>query len=223
MIQNRAKLATAAGSLVLLAAGLTACSGDQAGPSGGDTQIVQGTGEITTVPVADREQAPELTGESLDGGQLSLSDYRGEVVVLNIWGSWCAPCRAEAPHLVAVAEETADQGVQFLGINTRDRDRTPALTFEEDYGIGFPSFYDPSGRLLLEFPSGSLNPQAIPTTIVVDREGRIAARALLALTDDELRSIIEPIVAEGAGDAAAAGNAETSGSAGTTENENAES
>lgn len=201
MIKSRAKLAAAAGALTLTVSLplLTACSGDQAGPSGGDSNIVQGTGEITHVEAADRQPAPDISGETLDGEQLALSDFRGQVVVLNVWGSWCSPCRAEAPNLVAVAEDTADQGVQFLGINTRDLDRVPAQRFEETYEVPYPSLYDPDGRLLLEFPAGSLNPQAIPTTLVVDRQGRIAARALKPLTEQELRDVLDPVLAEGDG------------------------
>jgi thiol-disulfide isomerase/thioredoxin len=203
MIQNRthrtrakrAPLAVVALALAALTA-LTACTGDQAGPSGGDSNIVQGTGEITQVAPADREQAPDLSGETVDGEQLALSDYAGQVVVINVWGSWCAPCRAEAPHLADVAEETADQDVAFLGINTRDLDRVPAQRFEDTYGVTYPSLFDPSGKLLLEFPSGSLNPQAIPSTLIIDREGRIAVRALTPLSDEELHSALDPVIAE---------------------------
>ncbi|MGK5530099.1 TlpA family protein disulfide reductase [Streptomyces sp. URMC 129] len=196
MIQFRAVSVALAGALTG-ALVLTSCAGDQAGPSGGDTNIVQGTGEITQVAAADREEAPDLTGESVDGDPLRLSDYRGQVVVLNIWGSWCPPCIAEADNFVRVAEDTADQGVQFLGINTRDRSRENADGFERTHDVPYPSFYDPDGRLLLEFPSGSLNPQAIPTTLIIDREGRIAARALKALTEEELRAALDPVIAEG--------------------------
>ncbi len=198
MIQNRAKLATLAALATTGVLGsLTACSGgDEAGPSGGDSNIVQGTGEVTQVAVADRDPAPDISGETLDGESLSLSDYRGDIVVLNIWGSWCSPCRAEAPGLVAVAEDTADQGVSFVGINTRDLEKANALAFERTYEVEYPSLFDPDGRLLLEFPNGSLNPQAIPTTLIIDREGRIAARALKPLAEEELRATLEPVLAE---------------------------
>ncbi|RBM17892.1 TlpA disulfide reductase family protein [Streptomyces sp. PT12] len=195
MIQFRSVRAAVAGAFAggLL---LTGCSADQAGPSGGDSNYVQGTGEITTVPVADRQEAPDLAGDTVEGDQLALSDYRGQVVVLNIWGSWCPPCIAEADNFVRVAEDTADDGVQFIGINTRDRTRENAAAFEREHEVPYPSLYDPDGRLLLEFPRGSLNPQAIPSTLVIDREGRIAARALKALTEEELRAAIAPVMAE---------------------------
>ncbi|WP_059005763.1 TlpA family protein disulfide reductase [Streptomyces specialis] len=196
MIQFRAVSVALAGA-VTAALALTACSGDQAGPSGGNSNIVQGTGEITQVAADERDAAPDLSGETVDGDSLSLSDYRGQVVVVNIWGSWCAPCIAEADNFVRVAEDTADQDVQFVGINTRDRSRENAAGFERTHNVPYPSLYDPDGRLLLEFPRGSLNPQAIPTTLIIDREGRIAARALKPLTEEELRAALEPVIAEG--------------------------
>ncbi|UED84924.1 TlpA family protein disulfide reductase [Streptomyces profundus] len=175
---------------------LTACSGESAGPSGGDSNIVQGTGQVTTVPVEDREPLPELSGETLDGDELSVSDYRGQVLVLNVWGAWCAPCIAEAKNLVAVAEDTADQGVQFVGINTRDPSAENARAFEDTHEVPYPSLYDPDGRMLLQFPTGSLNPQAVPSTLIVDREGRIAVRLLKAVTEQELREALDPVIAE---------------------------
>ncbi|MEU2493252.1 TlpA disulfide reductase family protein [Streptomyces sp. NPDC007883] len=183
-----------------LAAALTlsACTGDSNGRSGGggDTNFVIGTGGISTAPEGKRISAPQLSGKDLTGKPLDLADYRGKVVVLNLWGSWCAPCRAEAPYLTRLAEETRSKGVEFVGINTRDPQTGPALAFERDYEVPYPSFHDPIGKLILKFPKGSLNPQAIPSTIVIDREGKIAARALTALDDKQLRSMIDPVLAE---------------------------
>ncbi|MDT0270364.1 TlpA disulfide reductase family protein [Streptomyces sp. DSM 44915] len=196
MIQIRV-VKSAVGLAVASLLTLTACSGNGAGASGGDSNIVQGTGQVTVVAPDDRQPVPVLSGETVTGGQLSLADYEGQILVLNVWGSWCAPCIAEADNLVAIAEETADQGVQFVGINTRDLSPAPAVAFEEEHGVPYPSLYDPDGRLLLEFPKGSLNPQAIPTTLIVDREGRIAVRLLKALTEDELRDALAPVIAEG--------------------------
>ncbi|GAA3876842.1 TlpA family protein disulfide reductase [Streptomyces sedi] len=194
MIQSRVVKGVAAFAGLLV---LTACSGDQAGPSGGDSNIVQGNGDVTVVDAADRQPLPELSGETVDGERLSVADYAGDILVLNVWGSWCAPCIAEADNLVTVAEETADQGVQFVGINTRDPSVENARAFEDRHEVPYPSLYDPDGRLLLEFPKGSLNPQAVPSTLIVDREGRIAVRLLKPLTEDELRDAIEPVLAEG--------------------------
>ena len=113
-----------------------------------------------------------------------------------MWGSWCAPCRAEAPNLVKVSEDLADQGVQFVGINTRDTSTRPAVAFEEQYKVDYPSLYDPTGKLLLRFEKGSLNPQLIPSTLVVDRDGKLAARTQQALSEEKLRKMLKPILAE---------------------------
>ncbi|OEV03348.1 TlpA family protein disulfide reductase [Streptomyces oceani] len=175
---------------------LSGCGDDQLGSSSGDTQFVQGTGQVTKVPKGKRQAAPDISGETVDGDKLKLSDYRGEVVVLNVWGSWCAPCRAEAPHLAKVAEDTKDQGVQFVGINTRDLDKANAKAFERSYDIDYPSLYDPSGKHILKFPDNTLSPQTIPSTLVLDREGKIAVRALKELGEDELRDMLKPLLAK---------------------------
>ncbi|MEV6108155.1 TlpA disulfide reductase family protein [Streptomyces sp. NPDC051940] len=191
--------ATALSALALCGAlALSACSGggDTKSSGGNDTKFVAGTGEITTVKAADRVAVPEISGETTDGEQLSLADYKGKVVVLNVWGSWCAPCRKEAPHLKQVADDTKDLGVQFVGINTRDLDVANAQAFDRTYKIDYPSLYDPAGKLVLKFPKNSLSPQAIPSTLIIDREGRIAVRALKSLNALELRAALDPVIAE---------------------------
>lgn len=180
------------GTLVLSACGEGGTSG-----GGGQTNYIAGNGGISTVPKRDRQFPNELKGETLDGKQLDIADLKGKVVVMNVWGSWCPPCRAEAPSFAKVAKEAEAEGVQFVGINTRDSERGPAIAFEKDYGIEYPSFHDPIGKLVLNgFPKGSLSPQTIPSTIVLDRDGKIAARALKALNEEDLRNLIAPLVAE---------------------------
>ncbi|MCP9987609.1 TlpA family protein disulfide reductase [Streptomyces sudanensis] len=161
-----------------------------------DSGFVTSGDGIDRVEEAHRMKAPQLTGETLQGRKIDLGAYKGKVIVLNVWGSWCTPCRAEAPHLAKVAKDLKADGVEFVGINTRNRDKTEPLKFEKDYGVSYPSFYDPYGKLLLEFPKGSLNPQLIPSTIVIDRQGGIAARAMRALNEDQLRNVLRPLVEE---------------------------
>lgn len=175
---------------------LSACSGGTKAGGGGNTNFVTGSGGVSTVAKGDRTDAPKLDGTTLDGKALDITDYKGKVVVLNFWGSWCGPCRAEAKHFQKVSQETADQGVQFVGINTRDPQKSLAVSFEEDFGVTYPSIYDPTGKLLLRFPKGTLNPQAIPSTVVVDRDGKLAARTLAALDAEKLRKMIDPLIAE---------------------------
>lgn len=194
--RRRAVAALAAGTALVIA--LAGCGSMSGGSSAGgaNTKFVQGTGQISTIPRASRPAAPDISGRTVDGSRLALSDYPGKVIVLNVWGSWCDPCRAEAPNLAAVAKETADKGVQFVGINIRDPDTAQSRSFERSFEITYPSLFDPDGRLLLRFPRGSLPPQSIPTTLILDRRHKIAVRALKALTADELRKALDPIIAE---------------------------
>jgi len=191
---RRARLTAALGAATALA--LAGCSSSGAGSGDKGVGFVTGKGGVATASPAERVAAPDITGTSLDGGgSLKLSDYRGKVVVLNIWGSWCSPCRAEAKGLQETSEKYGDQ-VQFLGINTRDTDPANAVAFEKNFGVTYPSIYDPDGAEILKFPKGSLNPQSIPTTIVIDRDGRLAARAMRAMSAEDLQKMVDPVLAE---------------------------
>jgi peroxiredoxin len=185
-VRRRAALGAGAAVAALL---VSACG------SGG-TSGITGSDGIATVGKGERADAPDLSGETVDGKQLDVDDYKGKVVVLNVWGSWCPPCRAEAKNFQKVYEDVKDQGVQFVGINTRDTSTGPARAFEKEYGVTYPSLYDPTGKLMLRFEKGTLNPQAIPSTLVIDRDGKIAARTLQALSEEKLRSMLEPVLAE---------------------------
>ncbi|WP_424213157.1 TlpA family protein disulfide reductase [Streptomyces sp. BI20] len=177
---------------------LTACGdgGGKAAGSGGN--YVAGPSGVSVVAAGDRVAAPELDGPTVDGKTLNTADLKGKVVVLNVWGSWCPPCRAEAPSFAKVSKElaAAKKDVAFVGINTRDNSTQNAASFEANFGITYPSLFDPDGKLLLRFPKGTLNPQSIPSTIVLDKEGRIAARTLTAVSEETLRGMIDPLLAE---------------------------
>lgn len=187
--------ATVAGVMTLTSCGDSG-GGSKAAGSGGN--YVTGPSGIAKVAKGERDEAPKLDGETVDGKTLDTTTLKGKVVVLNVWGSWCPPCRAEAPSFAKVSKELADAGkdVAFVGINTRDTSTQNAQAFEETYGITYPSLYDPSGKLMLRFPKGTLNPNAIPSTIIIDKEGRIAARTLAPVGEEHLRSLIDPILAE---------------------------
>ncbi|MFT4189710.1 MAG: TlpA disulfide reductase family protein [Aeromicrobium sp.] len=177
-----------AGLLLLV---LAACSGGQEGTTSG---YVSNDGSVTVVDPGDREKAPTLEGEDLDGEPLSTDDYAGQVLVVNVWGSWCPPCRAEAPILKELSETYAAEGapVQFLGIVNRSKNAA-AQAFNDTYGIAYPSFADSGGSLELRFVD-SLPSQAIPTTWVIDAEGRVAARVLGEVDADILGGIIDELV-----------------------------
>jgi|SRR5262245_2670110 len=181
--------------VLAVVAGLAGCGGSAgAGRGGAEQAFVAGNGSVQTVPAADRKPAPALTGTTLTGDRFDLGALHGKVVVLNVWASWCAPCRAEAPNLEQVWQATRDDGVAFVGLNTRDEPDN-ARAFERKVGISYPSIVDRDGQLLVAF-RGTLPPAAIPTTLVIDRAGRMAARALTPLSEPMLRDLLAPIIAE---------------------------
>jgi thiol-disulfide isomerase/thioredoxin len=160
--------------------------------SSGDQGFVSGNGTIRTLPAADRKAPGTVEGESLDGKPLSLAALHGKVVVVNVWGSWCGPCRAEAPMLSAAARDLADRGVVFLGINSRNPERAAPQAFVRRYDVPYPSIYDPDGRTLLAF-RGTLPANAIPSTVVIDRQGRVAASVLGEITRTTLYDLVDEV------------------------------
>jgi thiol-disulfide isomerase/thioredoxin len=161
--------------LTAVALGASGCAGGLGGT--GDKGYITGEGVITQVNAADRKKPGDVSGETLDGDDVSLASYAGKVVVINVWGSWCPPCRAEADELAAAARELAPKGVVFLGINNRDPSKDNGRAFQRTYDVPYPSIYDPSGRNLLAF-HGTLTPNSTPSTVVIDRQGRVAASVL---------------------------------------------
>jgi thiol-disulfide isomerase/thioredoxin len=176
--------------VVLALAGCSSAGEDQADRKG-QTGFVSGGGTLTIFKPAEREAAPKVSGKTLDGKQWSLADQAGKVVVLNVWGSWCAPCRKEAPDLVEASKQLGASAV-FAGLDTRDLDPAPARKFVREFNIGYPSIYDPSGKQLLGF-RGQISPQSIPSTLVIDAEGKVAARVLGAVSARTLVDVVHEI------------------------------
>jgi thiol-disulfide isomerase/thioredoxin len=166
------RVALAAVLAAALAAALAGCSSAPGQPAG--TSFVAGDGVITLVAPAHRQAPVAVSGETLEGTRLDLATLRGKPVVLNVWGSWCAPCRTEAPVLEAAKRKLTPHRASFVGIDTRDDDSAQALAFQRRYEISYPSLVD-DGALLLAL-RGAVPPSSIPSTLVLDGQGRIAAR-----------------------------------------------
>ena len=187
------------GAAVLVVAVLGGCGGDgQVGrlDAEGQADYVSGSGTVTTIAPAEREPAPAFSGPLLDGGSFDLGEARGDVVVINVWGSWCPPCRAEARDMQAVYEDLRSRGVRFVGVNIKDTEHN-ARAFLAEFGVTYPTVYDEIGERMLAF-SDTLPPTAVPSTLVVDRQGRMAARVLGQISERSLADLVEPIAAEDA-------------------------
>ena len=186
---RRAVLGAAAAAA--LALGAAACGG---GATAQDTAVgtgssfVAGTYGTTVFQAGSRPEAPQVLGTTLAGGRFRLSADRGAVVVMNFWGSWCTPCREEAPALGALARQFSGAGVRFLGVDIRD-DPASAEAFMRTYRISYPSLNDPNDLIALDF-STTAPPAGIPTTLVIDRSGRIAARVIGPVSYDGLKALI---------------------------------
>lgn len=183
-------------SLAACAFAVTACA---AGPIGQNTpasngqSYVGGSDSTTFFQPGSRPALPAVSGTTLDGQRLSLKADRGSVLVLDFWGSWCAPCRAEAPGLAALARRLQRDPVRFVGIDVRDT--VPAAqAFDANFGVNYPSLSDPGEQIALAFHA-TVPPAAIPTTLVIDRTGHIAARVIGPVTYDGLQALIARIMA----------------------------
>ena len=168
-------------------------------PSPGGIERLSGGGKAEPAPITTpgvdlfppgkRLPAPKLEGTTLDGESFSLSDLTGKVVVINAWGSWCAPCRAETPDLVRLANETAYLGVHFVGINTRDNPDA-AKAFVRSFNVPYPSVRDNNAEILLAFRD-TIPTTVVPTTVVIDRQGQVAARIIGPVSYNTLKGLLD--------------------------------
>ena len=165
--------------------------------SGGNSGVtdVGGSASAVVYQTGHRPLAPEFTGTTLTGSQLSFSAYRGQVVVLNFWGSWCVPCRAEASTLSAVAAQYRPSGVSFLGVDVRDT-AASARAFARSFHITYPSVSDPGSAITLDF-TAVVPIAGTPTTLVIDRTGHVAGAVFGTATYPELTAILAKVTAKG--------------------------
>lgn len=162
-----------------------------------DKGYVSGDGSSLSLAPSERTEPVEFSGETETGDVYGSDDTIGAVTVVNFWYAGCAPCRAEAPDLVAAYDEFSPQGVKFLGVNTRDQ-VAQARQFSEEFGIVYPSIMDrPGNREVQQAFAGQVPLNAVPTTLVLDPEGRVAHRILGQLAgESQLRTLINETLAE---------------------------
>jgi len=195
LFPSRAIAGAAIAALASLAVG--ACDSGAIGqntPASNGQSFVSGSAGTTVYGAGGGPAAPKVTGTTLTGQKLALAQYRGHVVVMNFWGSWCTPCRSEAPVLSSLSRHFTGSGVRFLGIDIRDSPTT-AEAFQSSFHIGYPSLNDPGDEIALDFQN-TVPPSGIPTTLVIGRNGHIAARVIGEVSYPGLRGLISKAMAE---------------------------
>jgi thiol-disulfide isomerase/thioredoxin len=173
---------------------LAGCSASVSGGGGNTGFVDEGVG-VTAIAASQRVAAPKLTGTTLDGQKFSLDQDKGDVVVINVWGSWCAPCREETAALEETYQKYQARGVKFLGINTRDI-TSAAVAFDRSMNVTYPSLQDPDETLLLQFKS-MLPAADIPSSVIVDRNGKVAVRVIGAVTEPQLAQQLDAVLSKG--------------------------
>lgn len=182
-------------ALLLVLAGCS--TGTDAVEEGTEFQFVSPGGQVElTYDGDDRQEIPPMSGEDLmsEGTRIEVADFEGDVVVLNLWGAWCPPCRVEAPELQKIYEEKKSAGVVVLGIDVRDYNRTAPQDFVRDTGLTYPSIWDPPGRSLLGLKGYPRS--VVPSTIILDKQHRVAAVFLRDVLAEDLVPVIDRLLAE---------------------------
>ncbi|MGL5857070.1 MAG: TlpA family protein disulfide reductase [Angustibacter sp.] len=219
------RLVRAAGVVVVLGIGACGADGADSGTVSGQAQqqggrgYVAGDGRIEQIAPSDRTTTIELRGNTLQGMPLDTSTWRGDVVVVNTWGSWCPPCNAEAPALARLSRQYADRGVRFVGVNLREGPQT-GQAFVERFGLDYPSLAWDGGGVVLQLKGKAST--APPVTLVLDRQGRYAARISGEVEGSVLSGLLDDVLAErpsgdsGQGSSTVSGGATGGGAGGTS-------
>lgn len=198
MTSRIARTVIAAALAVTVSFAVSGCANDSLADqfkAGDNKNYIAGDGTVSEFAEANRGEPVFWSGPTESGGLLKSDQLSGVVVVMNFWYAGCAPCRAEAPDLVAVNKMFVGKNVQFVGVNVRDSAAT-ALAFDRNFDITWPSIIDAqSGSVLLAF-TGLVTPQAVPTTLVIDKQGRVAARVLGQIQESTLKALVQRVVDE---------------------------
>lgn len=195
----RTRLIAAAAVAALSVGALAGCSSDplaQQYLAGDNKNYIAGDGSVTEIAPSNRGKPVQFSGQTQSGAQVTSAQYRGNVLVVNFWYAGCAPCRAEAADLEKVYNNSQAGGTNFLGVNVRDQAAT-IISFNEKFAVTYPSVIDQNGQMQLAFAS-DVPPNAVPTTLVLDAQGRVAARILGQLRDASiLQTIVNDVAKEG--------------------------
>lgn len=189
----RSALVALLGAVTVLSSACATGADAVAVNNGGQFRFVEATPTGELIGVDQRGVAPDFGGTLLDGAAFDSAVLDGDVAVINFWGSWCGPCRVESPEFQQVYADVRDQGVSFLGVDVKDGDQQ-ARAFVADKGITYPSIFDPRGEVTLAFRN--FPPSAIPSTVLLDRNGLVAAVYLGTVAQDTLRGVIDVLLAE---------------------------
>lgn len=174
----------------------TACTGKDAVDQTGGSQyrFVSGTRKGSLIAAADRKKAGAFSGEGLTSGTVALTDFAGKVVVVNFWATWCGPCQVETPQFDRLYRDDKGKGVQFVGVDTKETSRDAARSFVSDNNISYPMLWDEPGRTAVQI--GKLPALALPFTVLIDKQQRVAAVYLTKLAPGDLQPVLDQLVAE---------------------------
>jgi len=191
------RAAALAAALLAAVLGLSACSGGKnAVDQNANNQFryVQANKKGSVIEAAKRKQAGPVAGVLLAGGDYRLSDDRGKVVVLNYFASWCPPCQTETPQFDSIYRERKSAGVQFVGMDVKDPSKSAAQSWIKDKGVTFPVVYDEAAKSAIQL--GDVPMAALPSTVVIDKQGRVAAVYVGAVLPKDLTSALDELTAE---------------------------